>query len=264
MTDPIKVVEGNPPSGGEQPATQVAQPQNEKVTPVNPQPSTDARIKEIETKLETVTRQYAGSSAEAIRLKEENEKLKKDLEEAKRQPSVSSDKVFQQLVEEKGLQAAIDHLVNEKLTSIESKVDGLYTKESKKIYEDFKASHKGLVNVEVLARFEKEFNSLKGVYSDMNEALEKAYLLAGGKEAETAPAPTQPVVQKQDDENVVKSVVGGDSDKRLMPAAPTVSEIQQRINDLEVQAAILDRAGRDATMLYVEVDQLKSQLAGKV
>jgi hypothetical protein len=272
MPDDDKIIGGgqpaNPPSGKEQQPAQGSQPPKEQEPTANPQAGNlEERFKALEAKVERYKDQVKGSSEEALRLKEENDKLRKDLESAK--AGSATDKSFESLIEEHGLAKAVDMRLNEKLSKIETTINGLLNKDAQKVYDDFKANHKGLQNAEVLAQFDQEFNKLKDVYSSVNEALEKAYVLAGGKDAETVVGskPEKTEEQRIAEEKLAQGQSGGATDKRTPTTKPSsVEELQQTINDLEYQAHLASSQGYDrrAIALLTQADELRGRLATKV
>lgn len=254
--NPQKVETPNPPKQGTEPQ------KDEKVPPANP--SNDDAFKKLREENETLKRQYKSSTEEALRLKGENETLKKLAEDAKAKPQKNeTDADFQRIMEEEGLEAAIDHKIAQRTKPLQNVVAEITVEKSRKIYDAFKASHVGLQNPDVEAKFDAEFDKLKDVY-DLSIAMEKAYVLAGGREAEAQPKDkVEDPKRKETETEIVKNVAGGEDDKRPVPATDTSIEgIQRKINDLVYQAAILSNQGRisEASQLYVRIDELKSQL----
>jgi hypothetical protein len=266
MTDENKekVIEGegqkpnSPPQEKPNPA-QTPEPQNEKGSPANP----STEFVELQKKHDTLKGQYKGSTEEALRLKEENERLKKENEEMRSKPTAKreADATFSKILEEEGVEAAVEY----KLTQTQKRSEA--ARKATEIYNNFKATHKGLSNPEVLARFDQEFATLKDVYSDVNVALEKAYVLAGGAQAEK-PSKVEDTKQKDEETKaVVQNVVGGDEDKRQVPTqTATVDVLQKQINALIYNAAVLSNQGRitEAAKVYVRIDELNAKLKAQL
>lgn len=259
----------NPPIEEPQdPQKQVAQPpKQEPAQPVDSK-NLEARIDELNSKLDRYKEQVKGSSEEALRLKEENEKLKEQLEEFKESGTTSNaDDAFQKIMETKGLQAAVEYMIGRKLTSLEKKLTVLETDRSEEIFEEFKASHKGLEDPDMLAKFDKEFDRLKDVYDDVMEAMEKAYVLVGGHKAESQSVVEDPQKKKAEADKVVKNATGGEEDARSTETSGSkATELQKQINDLLHRAAVLEASGRvrQAAELFTKVEELKAQLSSKV
>lgn len=277
MTDEQKNDGGQQPnpSSEEKANPQIQQkpePQVEKGASVNPEIA--EKVKALEEKLDQLKGQYKGSSEEALRLKEENEKLKKEVEKLKEAGVASGDMdaSFNKIMEEQGIGAAVDYVMNKKLASLEKKVSKFEEKESQQVLEDFKTSHKGLDQPEVMEKFEKEFNTLAKVTTGLNEAMEKAYILAGGPSAEKASVAEENAETPQKDgkkveEEIVKNVVGAEENKRSTPpTADDKNNLQQQINDLQYEAMVLQSSGRvrQAAEILTRVEDLKARLGESV
>ncbi len=249
------------------PPKQEPQPQTEPGTSADLKQLKD-QLAEVDGKLDRYKEQVKGSSEEARRLKEENDALKTRLAELSKGGVSTSDPRFQEIMEENGLEAAVNFAINSEIASLKKRVDVFEKNESGKVYTDFKASHKGLKDPDVLTRFDAEFERLKNVYSDIDEALEKSYVLAGGPQAETVETPKVDDPQKHaDEEKVRKNVIGGEEDIRpAKPADDDKESLQKRINDLQHQAMALQNQGRirQATELLSEAEDLKAALAEKI
>ncbi len=267
MTDVNKVgsdsIESNLPQSAPQNPTQAVQPPVEKTTPVNQSQGIDEQLKKLNDKLEDLTRKYKGSTEEALRLKEENDKLKSNLQESSTTVS-SSDKDFQKILETAGLEAAVSHLVSSKIAPVVKKVETIYEDKSQKIVDDFIASHKGLANPQVLEKFNAEFQLLKMTYKNPLEALEKAYILAGGRDAEGQPSSQSVEASKEAqtkvEEKLIKTVSTGNADQSQQPPLSQKDELQKKLSDLRFQAMSLGARGRDATDVWIQIDSLEKQL----
>lgn len=258
MTDPKqdeKAGAGNSnPAGGDEP----------KPTPqpaANPT-NAEAQLKALEAKIEELGRQYKGSSEEALRLAQENEALKKQLDSMK---SGNADDIdegdFQKLVDKVGLKKAIEQTLGPKIAALENELKGVVKEKAEEMLAKFEASHVGLKHADVKTRFEAELGHLKKVF-DITTAMEKAYLLAGGKEAETR---TAAPVEDPNKEKVVSSAAGGEVDARPAPIKNT-DDLQKQINDLTYQAHLMERQGKSqsAVSIYTRIEELKVQLKSKV
>lgn len=222
----------------------------------SPEPKGDDALKKLQEEVETLKRQYKGSTDEALRLKEENERLK----EAASKPATISEDELQKVIDEKGFSEAFGKLIN----PLKQQLDDLLNERSNQIYQGFKAAHKGLENAEVEGRFNDELKKLKGVYS-INEAMEKAYKLAGGPEAENAKVEEKKEPQgdeKDENEEVVLKNAGGSENKGApSPELTSEEKISKQISDLEYEAAVLSNSGRSgaAMELLAKADTLRSQ-----
>lgn len=222
----------------------------------------DEQVKNLTEKLDRTLSQYDGSTKEALRLKKENDELKASIEAMKKSGSIDETK-FQKLIEEKGLVGALDQVFGSKVSSLEKRVEQLIEEKSQKIYDDFVATHTALKDTGVVAKFEAELSKLKGVY-DIVEAMEKAYVLAGGREAETKTAPpTTPKVDDNAAKAVVSNVIGGEADSRPAPVtqkedpAKTISDLRGKAASLELQGKL-----RQAAEVYAKIEELKAAARG--
>lgn len=223
----------------------------------SPEPKGDDVLKKLQEEVETLKRQYKGSTDEALRLKEENERLK---EAASKPVSISEDEI-QKTIDEKGFSEAFGKLIN----PLKQQLDDLLNERSNQIYQSFKLAHKGLENADVEGRFNDELKKLKGVYS-INEAMEKAYKLAGGPEAENATVEEKKEAQDDEDAEKTEEVVlknGSGSENNGAPSSSkTPAEaLAKQISDLEYEAAVLSNSGRSgaAMELLAKADVLRSQ-----
>jgi hypothetical protein len=272
MTEPEKVTQGGEGKPSNPPTEETANPSSKQ----SPQPQNEpgssadltklkAQLDEMNQKLERYKEQVKGSSEEALRLKEENEKLSKRIEEMEKSGNSVKDEGFQKIMEDQGLQAAIDWMISKEVASLQARVDTFEKKDAKAILEKFKTTHKGLEDPEVLKRFDVEFDRLKDVYQDVSEAMEKAYILAGGAipKAEKVEDPQK----KANEEKVVKNVTGGEEDSRpTKPSSDEQTSLQKQINDLQYEAMLLSNQGRtrQAAELLTKADELQARLTGKV
>lgn len=229
-------------------------------------------LKQLETankKVEELTRQYTGSSKEALRLKEELEEVKEKLSQIESSPSHATDDAdFNRRVEAVGLGQAIKELVSGIVKPIQQKTEDLAKKEAEELYDAFKTKHPGL-NGELLAKFDKEFARLKKVYESPSEALEAAYLIVGGREADEVIARQKKEKedaqntdsQSEEDKKLAAQNAGtGSEDRRSQPKNPK-ADIQAQIQKLTGQAISLEANGRDAKDLWVQIENMKTQLA---
>jgi len=262
MTESILPAGGvtpNPAIGNVLPPASQGQPPSANPPVINP---LETKVAELSTQIETVTRQYKGSTEEALRLKEENEKLKKEIGEVKIKSELPSEEQFQNLVDKWGLRGAIEQLFAPKVASLEEKINALVTKDANQLLETFKSSHPALLDAAFQTKFNAELSVLRDAYKDINEAMERAYILAGGTKLEASPVVSQPKVEAISGLNPVTQVTGGADDKRPVPAVTDASVVQTKIADLTYQAAILERQGRSqsAAILYAQIEDLRVSL----
>ncbi len=253
----------NPPkeSGSGEDPVKAGNPQG-----TSPSNSADDKFRELESKIVKLTEQYAGSTKEALRLKEENDKLQKEMEELRTTGQGQTDEEFDQIANEKGLSAAVDHLLKKRVRTLEEKIDGISSKEAEKLYKDFKNSHKGLSNPDILAKFEAEHAKLSTVYDDPMQALDRAYILAGGPEAEKNLAkqddPKAEEDRKKAEAEALRNAGGNPEESTGTPAVKLsdTEKIKKQIEDLEFKAAVLANSGRDNSLVLTEIDELRYQL----
>lgn len=226
-------------------------------------------IVELTEKLETVKRQYSGSSEEAIRLKKELEQKNKELETLKKSPTSKltlNDDAFNQIAEKEGTVVAIQKIIEETIRPIHSKVEKVFEKESKVVLDNFKANHPGIEG-EAEVKFTKELERLKGVYDSIEEAMESAYVLAGLKPSPPAPNAPDPKALKEESnkqkEDILKKAQGGAQDSKPTPSDPN-DEVKTKIEDLRFKAMMEEAKGNDSTALWVQIDKLSAKLASKV
>jgi hypothetical protein len=274
MTEEKKVTQGggkpNPPTEqkADAPGKQEPQPQKEQGSSAD-LTSLKAQLDEMNGKLERYKEQVSGSSKEALRLKEENDALQKRIEELEKSKVAHPNADFQKIMEDQGLEAAVLHAVKGEIASLQTKVDKYEEDEAERTLNEFKATHKGLADPKVLEAFDRELAKLGNVYDNVEEAMEKAYLLAGGPQAEKAPEPPPSADPQKgaEEERVLKNVTGGEEDKKLSPKpAGNAGEIQKRIEDLQYEAMTLQNSGRirQAAEVLSKVEDLKAQLGEKV
>lgn len=241
---------------------QKPQPQNEPGTSAD-LTKLKAQVDEMEKTLGRYKEQVKGSSEEALRLKEENDKLQKRIKEMEEGGTTIQDPDFQQIMEEKGLQAAIDLTIERKVASLNARVDAFEKKESEKILTNFKALHPELEDQEMLSRFDVEFEKLHSVYENVNEAMEKALILAGGSLAEKPPAPeeVEDPQKKAEDEKIRRNATGGEDDSRPSVPSSETSKVQKQIDDLVYRANVLQSSGRirEAAELFAKAEDLRTE-----
>lgn len=257
--------EGNPePKSGEPNPKEQPKPSDRGSVSSNP----TEELKSLQEKHDTLKRQYGASSEEAVRLSKKVDELEEQIKNLKvsRVSLPQNDEEFNALVANVGLAAAIKTVVQGEVKPIADKTEELYGKESKKILSDFKTKHPGLTG-EILAKFDKEFDRLKVVYDDIHEAMEKAYTIVGGLDADKAAetdrkagiAASQPDTEKQ---RVISNASGDPGNRQPSPVDPN-AELTTKIEKLQGDALAKEASGRDATDLWTRVEQLKEQLAKK-
>jgi hypothetical protein len=232
-------------------------------------PNSDDAFKKLQEEHETLKRQYKGSSDEALRLKQENEELKKQT--ATRKPATpENDQAFQKIVEEKGFLGALKHVVEEVVSPLAAKTETLFGKEEKSALTSFKANHPGLTG-ELETKFNEELERQKKVSASIDQAMESAYRIVSGSEADAkAQEAAKAEKEKQDlakksEEDKAKleaGVSGGSKDGRQAPVNPNAA-LSEQISQLQTQAYQKEANGQDATEIFVRIEQLKNQLAAK-
>jgi len=226
--------------------------------------------------LETYKNQVSGSQSEAIRLKEEVERLTDLVEDLKAsQPTTSSrgattDDSFKKLIDDKGELGAIRHVVREELSSIEGDVNKLLDKDSKQLVDHFRSQHPGLKDDANLERFNVELKKLRIVYSDPREAMEKAYQLIDGKDLD---ANVKSGEQKdkedidlskkseEDKKRAAGKVSSGGEDKKPSPQEQVTSS---KLDALKSRAFELEAQGKDASEAWAAYQRLKDQVGSRV
>lgn len=254
----------NPPAGEPNPAPK-EQPQTPGTPKENPKPSNDDAFKRLEEenrklrqKVEELTRQYKGSTEEALRLKRQLEE-----KENERRQSFDEDS-FQRLIDEKGLKGALETFLSEKISPLEKTLESLVQDRTAEVIMRFIETHPELKDPEVLERFNQELSSLKKAYSNPDEAMEKAFYLAtAGRNQKSEDVP-----QTGDEKKLVSNVSGADRDTRPEPPQSSDSNesILKKINDLEYEAQLAFVNGRPTlgTQLLAKADELRATLGSKV
>jgi len=231
----------------------------------------DAKVVELSEKVEKLTQQYTGSSEEALRLKEERDKLA--LKVAELEVQVSSSRDLDRSLQTDGDQnpiAAIDKIVESRVADLTKKVDALLGDHSKNVFNTFKNEHPGL-DGDVLVAFNTKLEQLKRIYTDPVSAMKDAYKLVGGLEADVkareAAGKGQQTVDaqqqsQQQQENVVNQVVenGSNQDRNSLNNQPT--DLENKLNILKSQHLQNSLMGRTDIPLMVEIKKLQAQIKG--
>lgn len=233
--------EGNPEQQQEGKAT----PQTEQI---------DAKA--LQEKVETLTRQYNESTKEALRLKEVTASLEAKLQE-KEQTSEIQD--FTENVDPDVLKV-FETMLESKLKPLQEKVGVFEKKETEQVLNQFIEAHPGLKSDEAMSQFNEELNRLKGVYAP-SEAMEKAWLLCGGKELDSNAA-SQPVedttsqFDKQKQE-LLNQASGGEAPAGDMPRK---SELEIKVKNAYEQAVIASQKGDPAEVdLWIKYNGLRNE-----
>lgn len=181
--------EGNSPKAEQpNPPKQEGNPRGEEPTREN---STDAKFEQLQAKVETLTRQYDASTKEGLRLKGEVDKLKEENAELRKKKSADASN-FDKVLEEQGLQGAVNQLLENATAPLKDEIARLKGDRANEIVSAFRNAHAKAFAVEGFdERFAAEYDRVKAVYDNPNEALEKAYILAGGRDAELQAGKTQ-------------------------------------------------------------------------
>lgn len=218
-------------------------------------------LKARDAAIDTLKRQYSGSSEEALRLRAELESLKtKTMTKADEQG-------FQKRIEEVGYVQAVKELLHAELEPIRTSTESLLQKEADKLLSDFKQKHPGLKG-DVLAKFDAELTRLKKVYHDVGEAMEAAFRVVGGEAADRSIQSSDASEKgkseldkkaEEDKARLAQLASGGDGDRRGLTVSPKAS-LEKQILDLSTQATQREWNGQDATDLWVKIEGLKAKL----
>jgi len=262
-------VKGNPQLQ-EQPKPVQDEPQSSDKGTVTPNP--EEELVKLKESVDTLKRQYAASSEEALRLKGKNDELEAAVKVANESQIAipKNDEEFNQRVEKVGLVNAILGLVQEVTKPNSDRLNDLVKEKVDKTVSNFKSKHPGLKD-EILVKFDKEFNKLKGVYDNADEALEAAYSIVGGKEADALAelpakdkqAATDADAQSEvDKKQVLANASGENGDKKVVSSSPQ-ADITATISKLTDQATLMEAQDQDARDLWVQIETLKHQLASR-
>ena len=235
----------------------------------NPNPD----IAKLSEKIDTLSRQYNASTEEALKLKKVNEELAQRIEElteeASQKPSqrIEDLDTFQAIVEKEGLPRAVEKLLLNKVAPLQAEIQAIRKEKADKIYDDFKAAHPGLKD-EVLTRFDKEFSRLKGVYDNVEEAMEAAYTLINGSEADRvakeAAAKDENIdsakEQHKKEKQQVTEAVSEDTKETTPKKEDPNADLKKRIAKLQVVAARKERDGQDTSIEWAQIDMLQTEL----
>jgi len=262
---------GNPEAGDKPNAGKGKTDPKGQVDP-NQSGTLEKTVTELTGKLDTLNRQYQGSTEEALRLKNELETISQDRDKLREVVAGSSQRIedndtFQSLVEKEGLHNAIRRVVREETNPLSVKVDKLGNKDVDAVYNTFKSAHPGLKD-DVLTKFDKEFNRLKGVYDTVEEALEASYAVVGGAKADQEAGAASKGVKETEDlaakskkekELALKSVSEDGKDTKGTPDDP-IAALKRRIEDLKLRAATKEVNGGDARDTWATISELERQL----
>lgn len=215
-----------------------------------------AQIDESNKKLKELEARYEGSSKEAIRLKDLNEKLEGKVRELESNKTQEVD--ISSIIEQGGDPFDI---FNKVLEPIRNDLESLKKEKVEKIYNDFKQKHPGLKD-EVLNNFNTEFERLKKVYSNVGDALEAAYKIVGGEKADDAFKNLNSQNNNQEDPNKreVLNNVKGDGFNGNTPPNNGSDALKKQIIDLTGQAMQLEAQGQNCEELWVKIETLKSKV----
>lgn len=265
------------PETGEKPNAGTGKPSDSKGQgDPNQAVTLEKTVEELTGKLDTLNRQYKGSTEEALRLKNELDTLSQDRDKLRElvtsnsSQRIENDDTFQSIVEKEGLQEAIRRVVREETSPLSVKVDKLSDKDVDEVYNTFKLAHPGLKD-DVLTKFDTEFNRLKGVYDSVEEALEASYAVIGGVKADQEAGAGSKDKKETDDltakskmekEQAIKGVSEDGKDKQGTPEDPE-AQLKKRIENLRTRAATKEVNGGDARDDWAMVFNLEAELKDK-
>lgn len=228
------------------------------------------QVEEIQGKLETVTRQYNGSTSEALRLKDELTQVREELENAKRQVetrSPASDEAVQKVFGEDGA-GVITDLLQKVVKPLQDKVDSLLTKGAEEEFKRFKNSHPGLKG-EILTLFQQKLEALKPAYSDVGSAMTDAYRLIGGEEADRKAletvSPEEAKRLAEEERKRAAGIVGtpnaGDSRIPGDGSSTELTILEKKLEAMQSKAAVNSLAGTTDFKLLAEIEGLTEKIA---
>jgi len=235
-------------------------------------PNPNEELTDLQRKHDELKRQYGSSSEEAIRLTQEVEELKDSIKnlEASKTVVPQNDEEFNQRVAEVGMAVALREIVADVVKPLTEKVRTQEDERVDKILAEFKGKHPGLKD-DTIAKFDKEFDRLKSVYPSVYEAMEAAYRVVGGEQADTvAKLPeaerlaVEEAARKADEEkaNALAAASGDAEDRRPIPKDPN-AELIDKMSKIREQAIALDVQGRESLHLWTQHEQMKDELARK-
>lgn len=261
-----KKVEGSEPN----PSTgDVTKPEGAEGKANPTDPKVQEQLNTANEKIDELKRQYKGSSDEALRLKTDLDSAATKLSELESKFDLASaqpitDDGLQDVVEKEGLVAAIAKATEGIMKPLQDKVNRLVNKEVDLVLSDFKTRHPGLKD-DILTKFDTEFDRLKSAYPTVEEAMEAAFKVIGGSEADVEAnkgKKTEELIDKSnsDTETATKNVSEDGSD-RSTPPVNTQAEVQTQIARLTGDAVQLEAENRDASLIWAQVEELRVKAA---
>lgn len=229
------------------------------------------QVQELTSKLETVTRQYNGSTSEALRLKKELEDVQDALQSAEGKLRTSKDQESFQKLWENDQASAVQHIVQESVKPLMDKVDALFQDKAEQVFNSFKAKHPGLTG-DVLNQFNEKLKTLKPVYTDLVTAMNDAFRLVGGdtadqkarQDADEAEKARRAQQQSQIEGAQIVAQAGvsesGDRNSSASRASDAVSQVEQELEALRSQSAVNSLAGTDDLHILVRIQELERKL----
>lgn len=233
-------------------------------------PNLEAKVVELTEKIEVLSRQYQGSSEEALRLKTERDELALVVTELKQTKTVvpQNDEELNDRIAKVGMAQAFQELIaNAVKPFVDQQKKDLETK-VETVLSTFKSKHPGLKD-DILTRFDKEFSRLKTVYTDPNEAMEAAYAVIGGIKAdeeatkvvkEVTLTKEQIEQSKVEHQQIIEKVSESGDDRQPVVVDPNV-DATAKIKDLEATAIEKGMRGEDCLNLWTQIEELKQAQA---
>lgn len=243
--------------------------------PGEPKPanSNDAAFEKLSTEVETLKRQYTASSEEGLRLKKELDQAKEENAELRKKKSTDAS-AFDKILEERGLQGAVSTLLEEATAPLKEELKKMRETNADSVYKKFRDNNKAFEADGFADKFAAEYERVKGVFSDPNEALEKSYILAGGKDVELTLKPktkeeieAEEKARKAAEEAARNNASGGDGGQEGTVNAKTeldtVESLSAKISELWTKYHALgpQTGHRKGSELLYQIDQLDRKRA---
>lgn len=267
MTEEKKPTEA--PKVDNPPKQDTPKPAGEQLNPSDKGSEVQDSKTELTAALKLVDRykdQVKGSSEEALKLKQDLEDARSKIEELSvpKPTAPTNDEEFKQRVNEVGYAKAIREIVNAAVEPLQERTQALVDKDVNGILDNFKSNHPGLKD-EILTKFDKEFDRLKSVYSTPQEAMDAAYAVIGGLQAdETTKQPAKEAEKAEEidtqhkiDKVELAGTVGGSPESKKTGPRNDQATVDKQIADLRAIAMQREANGQDATELWVKHEVLK-------
>lgn len=219
---------------------------------------------DLKAKHETVTRQYKGSTDEAMRLKGELDEARAALEDAKRRSSGSGDfnESFQEILGKDGAEK-VANLLSSVVKPLAEKVDSLLGNEAKRLFDRFRNDHPGLTG-DLVGAFDQKLKAIKSAYSDIESAMNDAYMLIGGAEADRKAKEDAEAKRKAASDNQrihEESGSDGAGDRNSGNVNVTLEELTKQLEALQSQNAVNAASGHEDAALIAKMRVLQKKIA---